>query len=88
MKCCGKERAGRFCSECGKLLKNGPLYELLYHCRKTEKSHRSTAKNWSFDTQRDKAAPELVARYTRFADEWKARGDALAELIASKEAAS
>jgi hypothetical protein len=88
MICCKEERPGRYCSECGKPLQTSPLVDLLYHCRKTEKSHRSTAKSWGFDTQRDKAAPELVARYTRFADEWKARGDALAELLAAKEAHS
>jgi hypothetical protein len=81
--CCGKQRSGRFCSECGKPLANGPLWDLLRSCRATEKGLRTRA-----ETERRQGEREGDERYIKWsdknvrnADEWKARGDALLELL-------
>lgn len=78
--CCGKQRPGRFCSECGRALEGGPLEDLVRHCRVSEKSVRARAKSARQDTRWESNA-EWAEKMERKADEWKARGDALVELL-------
>lgn len=86
--CCGQPRAGRFCSECGKQLANGPLLDLLAHCRQTEKAQRKQADGHREDCKSDPGddwSSKAMMRCAGRAEAWKARGDALAELMAKFE---
>jgi hypothetical protein len=85
--CCGQPRAGRFCSECGKQLANGPLLDLLAHCRQTEKAQRKQADGHkkAHEDEPDGWYPTQIKKCADRAAAWKARGDALAELMARGE---
>lgn len=76
VKCCNHERSGRFCSECGKPLENGPLWDLVVICRKNESMLRTEARK-----RRKKDMEKLAETSERRADTWRVRGDALAEIL-------
>lgn len=87
--CCGKDRAARFCPDCGKPFESvGLLHDLLAHLRKTEKMRRSTVKH---DERKIGERPEHGRRYKKYsashdrsAEKFKAWGDAL-EVLLNKE---
>lgn len=79
-KCCGKDREGRFCSECGKELAISPLIELYEQCRRTEQSLIAKAARDRKDKQSgrgEKAAKALEKN----AAKWKAWAEAVEEVI-------
>jgi hypothetical protein len=62
MNCCGKDRKGVYCSECGKVLMPGNnLYELLTHCRK-----QYLWLNKRIDGYKDTPEPEPDSRAFRY----------------------
>lgn len=84
--CCKNQKSGRFCSECGSPLENGPLWDLLKSVRASEKSLRTYAKKLR-NGEYAPANAEPSFRLSRGdkaelqAEAWKARGDALVELL-------
>ena len=89
MTCCGAERTTPFCPQCGRQLKNNLLWDLLALCRKNEKAHRtrSATKQRKYQHDPEKGKRDLMESEdnTRFAEKWKAWGDALAALLESAE---
>jgi hypothetical protein len=79
IECCGQPRSGRFCSECGKVLADGPLWDLLKSCRKSEQQLRTES-----EKNRKANRMRMAESGMRRAQAWKARGDALAELLAGR----
>lgn len=88
VECCGKPRTSPFCPDCGnKLESDDPLVGLLVSCRRSERAHRASARRWreklgqpgeeTWKEFHEDQAAESDAK----AAEWKARADALADLI-------
>lgn len=88
--CCGKSRSTPFCPECGKRVASRLGIEgLLDHCRVTAKSLQGCYESAMNDArmQKDRAAhfKSRAASKLKAYEKWKAWGDALAELIDSRE---
>jgi hypothetical protein len=75
MKCCGKQRIGNFCNECGRPLSNG-LDALLSHCRANESVLRKRIERFNA-----KYPGEDFSERSKAYQRWKKWADELEELI-------
>lgn len=83
MKCCGHERSGKFCSDCGKPLSDDPLARLLAHCHtqiKKQGSQAETFKRKAKSSGREYDEKE-ARRSAEAAKEWQVRAEALTEIL-------
>lgn len=93
VECCGKGRATRFCSDCGKKLADGPLAELLAHLRSTaqanrtrlEKTKRMAARLMPTQPGSEEDWRQAIASNQRAFDRWEGWADALAALMEGGE---
>jgi hypothetical protein len=82
MKCCGFDRSGRFCSQCGKSLgENDPLGSLLAHLRHTQAKLLTRMKNGR------PPRPSIEGDAAKSHDKFKRWGDELEALLREREQA-
>lgn len=87
--CCYTQKSGNFCSVCGSPLESGPLWEVLRILRLKEHSLRFKAACRTTDSKDGtwkgaefyRSQQDVKAYFEAEASKWKARGDAIAEIL-------